>query len=95
MMDEERATTQDIRPMNIIILNLMPEKERTELQLVAFIGKYSASSECDIYEQWRHMNRKTSVNRILDAFYTTFEHVKHRRFDGLIITGAPIEHLAI
>ena len=39
------------------------------------------------------MNQKTSVNLILDAFYTTFEHVKHRRFDGMIITGAPIEHL--
>ena len=50
VMDEERATSQDIRPMNIIILNLMPEKERTELQLLRLIRKYTVASECDVFE---------------------------------------------
>lgn len=93
VMDEKRATTQDIRPMNIIILNLMPEKERTELQLLRLLGNTPLQVNVTFMTMATHESKNVSKSH-LDAFYTTFEHVKHRRFDGLIITGAPIEHLA-
>jgi homoserine O-succinyltransferase/O-acetyltransferase len=93
VMDEQRATTQDIRPMNIIILNLMPEKERTELQLLRLLGNTPLQVNVTFMTMVTHESKNVSKSH-LDAFYTTFEHVKHRRFDGLIITGAPIEHLA-
>ncbi len=92
VMDEERATTQDIRPMNIAILNLMPEKERTELQLLRLLGNTPLQVNVTFLNTATHESKNVSKSH-LNAFYTTFEHVKHRRFDGLIITGAPIEHL--
>ena len=92
VMDELRATTQDIRPMNIIILNLMPEKERTELQLLRLLGNTPLQINVTFMTMATHDSKNVSKSH-LDAFYTTFEYVKHRRFDGLIITGAPIEHL--
>lgn len=92
VMDELRATTQDIRPMNIIILNLMPEKERTELQLLRLLGNTPLQVNVTFMAMATHESKNVSKSH-LDAFYTTFERVKHRRFDGLIITGAPIEHL--
>ncbi len=93
VMDEKRAISQDIRPMNIIILNLMPEKERTELQLLRLLGNTPLQVNVTFMTMATHESKNVSKSH-LDAFYTTFEHVKHRRFDGLIITGAPIEHLA-
>ncbi|MEK4404353.1 homoserine O-succinyltransferase [Sporosarcina sp. FSL K6-6792] len=92
VMDEERATSQDIRPMNIAILNLMPEKERTELQLLRLLGNTPLQVNVTFLNTATHDSKNVSKTH-LNAFYTTFEHVKHRRFDGLIITGAPIEHL--
>ncbi|WP_318618297.1 homoserine O-acetyltransferase MetA [Sporosarcina sp. YIM B06819] len=92
VMDEERATSQDIRPMNIIILNLMPEKERTELQLLRLLGNTPLQVDVTFMNMATHESKNISKSH-LDKFYTTFEHVKHRRFDGMIITGAPIEHL--
>lgn len=92
VMDELRATTQDIRPMNIIILNLMPEKERTELQLLRLLGNTPLQINVTFMTMATHDSKNVSKSH-LDAFYTTFEFVKHRKFDGLIITGAPIEHL--
>lgn len=92
VMDEERATSQDIRPMNIIILNLMPEKERTELQLLRLLGNTPLQVDVTFMNMATHESKNVSKSH-LDKFYTTFEHVKHRRFDGMIITGAPIEHL--
>lgn len=92
VMDEERATSQDIRPMNIIILNLMPEKERTELQLLRLLGNTPLQVDVTFMNMATHESKNVSKSH-LDRFYTTFEQIKHRRFDGMIITGAPIEHL--
>lgn len=92
VMDEERARLQDIRPMNIAILNLMPEKERTELQLLRLLGNTPLQVNVTFLNTASHKSKNISRSH-LDNFYETFEEVKDRRFDGLIITGAPIEHL--
>lgn len=92
VMDEERATGQDIRPMNIIILNLMPEKEKTELQLLRLLGNTPLQVNVTFMNMASHESKNVSKTH-LDTFYTTFEEIKHRKYDGLIITGAPIEHL--
>ncbi|MFJ7972458.1 homoserine O-succinyltransferase [Psychrobacillus sp. NPDC096389] len=92
VMDEERATGQDIRPMNIIILNLMPEKEKTELQLLRLLGNTPLQVNVTFMNMASHESKNVSKTH-LDTFYTTFEEIKQRKFDGMIITGAPIEHL--
>ena len=92
VMDEERATGQDIRPMNIIILNLMPEKEKTELQLLRLLGNTPLQVNVTFMNMATHESKNVSKTH-LDTFYTTFEEIKHRKYDGMIITGAPIEHL--
>ena len=92
VMDEDRAKTQDIRPLNIAILNLMPEKERTELQLLRLLGNTPLQVNVTFLYTATHNSKNISKSH-LDNFYETFEDVKNRRFDGLIITGAPIEHL--
>ncbi|MEN1966725.1 homoserine O-succinyltransferase [Lentibacillus sp. N15] len=92
VMDEDRARTQDIRPLNIIILNLMPEKERTELQLLRLLGNTPLQVNISFLRMATHESKNVSKSH-LDSFYLTFEQVKDRRFDGMIITGAPIEHL--
>src|SRR5699024_3780168 len=91
-MDEERARSQDIRPLNILIINLMPEKEKTELQLLRLLGNTPLQVNITFMRMASHQSKNVS-NYHLDNFYTTFDKVKGRRFDGLIITGAPIEHL--
>lgn len=91
VMDEERANTQDIRPMNILILNLMPEKEKTELHLLRLLGNTPLQVNITFLHTATHLSKNVSKSH-LDTFYTTFDKIKHRRFDGLIITGAPIEH---
>lgn len=92
VMDEERASAQDIRPLNIAILNLMPEKERTELQLLRLLGNTPLQVNVTFLHTATHESKNISQSH-LEHFYETFEDVKERRFDGLIITGAPIEHL--
>lgn len=92
IMDEERAGSQDIRPMNILILNLMPEKEKTELQLLRLLGNTPLQVNVTFLNTATYASKNVSQTH-LETFYTTFEHVKDRRFDGMIITGAPIEHL--
>jgi len=93
VMDEGRAKEQDIRPLNIAILNLMPEKERTELQLLRLLGNTPLQVNITFVNTASHKSKNISKSH-LDDFYETFEEIKGRRFDGLIITGAPIEHLA-
>ncbi|CAM3142654.1 homoserine O-succinyltransferase [Filibacter tadaridae] len=93
VMDEERAVKQDIRPLSVLILNLMPEKERTELQLLRLLGNTPLQVNITFMNMATHESKNTSKSH-LDTFYETFEDVKNRRFDGMIITGAPIEHLA-
>ncbi|MEK4485598.1 homoserine O-succinyltransferase [Psychrobacillus sp. FSL H8-0484] len=92
IMDEDRAFAQDIRPLNIIILNLMPEKEKTELQLLRLLGNTPLQVNVTFMKTATHESKNVSKTH-LDTFYTTFEQIKHRKYDGLIITGAPIEHL--
>ncbi|MFC3041138.1 homoserine O-succinyltransferase [Virgibacillus xinjiangensis] len=93
VMDEDRARSQDIRPLNILIVNLMPEKERTELQLLRLLGNTPLQVNISFLRMKTHEAKTTSKSH-LDTFYETFSEVKDRRFDGMIITGAPIEHLA-
>ncbi|MDV6377999.1 homoserine O-succinyltransferase [Sporosarcina sp. GW1-11] len=90
VMDEERAIAQDIRPLNILILNLMPEKEKTELQLLRLLGNTPLQVNVTFLNTATYVSKNVSQTH-LETFYTTFEHVKDRRFDGMIITGAPIE----
>src|SRR5690625_4422545 len=92
VMDEDRARTQDIRPLNILILNLMPEKERTELQLLRLLGNTPLQVNITFLHTATHRSKNVSKSH-LDTFYTTFSEIKHKRYDGLIITGAPVEHL--
>lgn len=93
VMDEIRAKTQDIRPLNILILNLMPEKEKTELQLLRLLGNTPLQVNVTFLRVVTHESKNVSKSH-LNSFYTTFDNVKSRRFDGMIITGSPIEHLA-
>lgn len=92
VMDESRAYTQDIRPLSIIILNLMPTKETTETQLMRLIGNTPLQVECTLLHPKTHRSKNTSAEH-LKAFYKTFDDVRDRKFDGMIITGAPVEHL--
>lgn len=92
LMETTRASTQDIRPMNILILNLMPEKEKTETQLLRLLS----NSPLQVYVDFIHTESYQSKNvhkSHLKQFYQTFSDVKTKRYDGMIITGAPIEHL--
>lgn len=90
IMDELRSTSQNIRPLNILIFNLMPEKEKTELQLLRLLGNTPLQVNVTFLNTATHESKNVSKNH-LESFYTTFEHIKHRKFDGMIITGAPIE----
>lgn len=92
VMDEDRAQTQDIRPLNILILNLMPEKEKTEAQLLRLLGNTPLQVNIFFLKTATHESKNTSPTH-LEQFYTTFSEIKHRKFDGMIITGAPIELL--
>ncbi len=92
LMDAERATTQDIRPMNILILNLMPEKEKTETQLLRLLSNTPLQVRVDFIHTASYESKNVHKSH-LKQFYKTFTDVKANRYDGLIITGAPIEHL--
>jgi len=92
VMDEKRAYTQDIRPLNIVILNLMPEKEKTETQLLRLLGNSPLQVNITFLRPKTH-TPKTTRKQHLDQFYTTFDQIRHRKYDGMIITGAPVEKL--
>ncbi|GIN21274.1 MAG TPA: homoserine O-succinyltransferase [Bacillus bacterium] len=92
VMDEERASTQDIRPLNILILNLMPEKEKTEVQLLRLLGNTPLQVNITFLHMETHQSKNVSKWH-LEQFYKTFSSVNKYYFDGMIITGAPIEHL--
>ncbi|MFW0789525.1 homoserine O-acetyltransferase MetA [Gordonia sp. CPCC 205333] len=92
VMSEERARSQDIRPMRIAILNLMPTKEATETQLLRVLGSTPLQVEVTLLHMASHSSRNTAAEH-LEAFYATFADVAEQYFDGLIITGAPIERL--
>jgi homoserine O-succinyltransferase len=90
VMDETRATHQDIRPLKIAILNLMPIKEDTEVQLLRSLSNTPLQVDVTFLTTETYVGTHTPTSH-LDQFYQTFEDVKNRRFDGLIITGAPVE----
>ena len=92
IMDESRAQSQDIRPLEILILNLMPIKEDTETQLLRALSNTPLQVECTFMTMSTHVSTHTSVTH-LNKFYVTFDKIKKRRFDGMIITGAPVENM--
>jgi len=92
VMTETRAITQDIRPLKILILNLMPTKIDTETQLSRLLGNTPLQVELELLHTSTHVSKNTSEEHLL-AFYKVFEDVKHRYFDGMIITGAPVEKM--
>lgn len=92
VMDQDRATTQDIRPLKIAIMNLMPTKIVTETQLLRLIGNTPIQVDVTLLQSDTHDCKNTDQAH-LDTFYKTFSDVKHEYFDGLIVTGAPIETL--
>ncbi len=93
VMTETRAITQDIRPLKILILNLMPKKIETETQLSRLLGNTPLQVEMELIHTKSHQSKNVAEDHLL-AFYKTFDEVKERNFDGMIITGAPVEHLA-
>ena len=90
VMTETRAMTQDIRPLQLLLLNLMPTKIDTETQLARVLGNTPLQIELELIAPAGHVSKNTSQEHML-SFYKTFDQVKHRSFDGLIITGAPGE----
>jgi len=92
VMGEHRAFTQDIRPLRIAILNLMPVKSVTETQLLRLLSNTPLQLEIVLLHMESHTSKNTSEEH-LDNFYQTFSDVKKQRFDGMIITGAPVEQL--
>ncbi len=92
VIDEALAARQDIRPMKIGLLNLMPKKIQTETQFARLIGATPLQIELHLIRMSEHQTRNTAADH-MEAFYRPFQDVKNEKFDGLIITGAPIEHL--
>ena len=92
VMTETRAITQDIRPLKILLLNLMPLKIDTETQLARVLSNTPLQIELELMAPSGHLPKNTSLSHML-SFYQTFDEVKDRSFDGLIITGAPVEQL--
>ncbi|MBR6743186.1 MAG: homoserine O-succinyltransferase [Clostridia bacterium] len=93
VITETRALTQDIRPLQLLILNLMPTKIVTETQLIRLLGNTPLQVEVELLKTSTHKSKNTSEEHML-TFYKTFDSVKDRKFDGMVITGAPVEHLA-
>ena len=92
VMSETLAERQDIRPLQIGLLNLMPKKISTETQFARLIGATPLQIQLTLLRMTEHRSKTTSSEH-MEAFYEPFQDVKNRKFDGLIITGAPIEHL--
>ena len=90
VMHELRAEKQDIRPLQVALLNLMPTKIETETQFARLLSNSSLQVELTLLQTDTHESKNTSSEHLL-AFYETFEQVKERKFDGLVITGAPVE----
>ena len=92
VMTETRAITQDIRPLKILLLNLMPKKIETETQLSRLLGNSPLQVDLELIHTKSHKSKNTSAEHLL-AFYKSFDDVKDRTFDGMIITGAPVEQM--
>lgn len=92
VITHERAATQDIRPLKIVILNLMPTKIETETQLLRLLGNTPLQVDIELLQTVTHVSKNTPHDH-LTTFYKTFDEIKDRYFDGMIITGAPVELL--
>ncbi len=92
VMDTSRATSQDIRPLRIVVLNLMPIKITTETDLVRVLSNTPLQLDLTLMKIKSHTSKNTPVEH-MRAFYKDFELLRHQKFDGMIITGAPVEHL--
>lgn len=91
VMSETKAMHQDIRPLKIVIVNLMPTKITTETQLLRLLSNSPLQVEIDFLQMKSHDSKNTSYEH-LEAFYKTFEEIKNSKYDGMIITGAPVEN---
>ncbi len=92
VMTEKRAVSQDIRPLNILILNLMPTKIETETQLLRLLSNSPLQVEIELLQVKSHKSKNTSQEHML-KFYKTFDEICDKKYDGLIVTGAPVENL--
>ena len=92
VMDTTRASSQDIRPLRIAVLNLMPLKITTETDLVRLLSNSPLQIELSLMKVKSHTSKNTPIEH-MQAFYTDFEEMRHHKYDGFIITGAPVEHL--
>ncbi|MDD6763008.1 MAG: homoserine O-succinyltransferase [Clostridiales bacterium] len=92
VMTERRAAQQDIRPLKIAIVNLMPEKIKTETQLLRLLSNSPLQVEVDLVQMSSHISKNTSDEH-LTTFYKTFKDIKGQKYDGMIITGAPVENM--
>ncbi len=92
VMDESRAVTQDIRPLEILILNLMPTKVETETQFARLLGNSPLQVRLEFLHTRSHVAKNVSAEHLF-TFYKTFDEIRHRNFDGMVITGAPVEHM--
>ena len=92
VMSENRAITQDIRPLEIVLLNLMPTKIVTETQLSRLLGNTPLQVKLELMHTTSHVSKNVSQEHLL-TFYKSFDELKHRKFDGMVITGAPVENM--
>lgn len=93
VMDETRAMHQDIRPLQVLILNNMPIKQDTELQLLRALSNTPLQVDVTFMNTKTHVSQNTPASH-LNRFYSTFDEIRHRKFDGMIITGAPVEDIS-
>ncbi len=92
VMPQDRAIKQDIRPLEIVLLNLMPTKIATETQLSRLLGNTPLQVNLELIHTTTHQAKNVSQDHLL-SFYKSFDEIKHRKFDGMVITGAPVEML--
>ena len=92
VMSENRAVKQDIRPLEIVVLNLMPTKVATETQLSRLLGNTPLQVRLELMHTTSHVSKNVAPEHLL-TFYKSFDELKHRKFDGMVITGAPVENM--
>ena len=92
VMTQNRASTQDIRPLEIVLLNLMPTKIATETQFTRLLGNTPLQVRLELMHTTSHRSKNVSQDHLLN-FYKRFDELKDRKFDGMVITGAPVEHM--
>lgn len=92
IMNEERARTQDIRPLRIALVNLMPDKITTETQFARLLSNTPLQIELELVHMRSHASRHTAAGH-LQSFYSTFDDIRGQKFDGMVITGAPVERM--